>query len=292
MCCTAIGSGEANTNPCFYHTQSTDFSRNEVITLVVIGVLSLVLIGVALYGYLIDPSWMLGAHVLTGAAIVLWVVIGILAIIKYASLQDKKSNVEERTGDSTSGAAATSPTASGTTSIDSTPTSSAPTHSTRASWQFPTIPKEEPGLAAKKGDDLINQIMGTASSFDRDSLPLLDTSNFYFYQNLSEKVRGIRALRCKGILEEGGEPYYMIKCAVHRADSVTAISDGFLFVWKDIRGDGRWRLTLKSNLLPPSSTPWFSSELVDELSSEEIEMLKVFVSKVPIQIRRTIFTSL
>ena len=68
--------------PCFFNSTSHYYSKEEVITLVVLGVLSLIMTAAGLYGYLVDPSWMAGAHVLTALTFLTWSIAGALVLIK------------------------------------------------------------------------------------------------------------------------------------------------------------------------------------------------------------------
>lgn len=77
---------------CFYNSLSDDFSKSEVITLVVLGVLSLLEAASALYGYFFDPSWLAGAHVLAVATLATWVTIGVLVLTKYIHNCTSKTN--------------------------------------------------------------------------------------------------------------------------------------------------------------------------------------------------------
>lgn len=68
---------------CFYNSTSSVCTRKEVITIVVLGVLTLLMAGFGLYGYLFDPSWLSGAHVLTGFTLTTIVFAGALVLLKY-----------------------------------------------------------------------------------------------------------------------------------------------------------------------------------------------------------------
>lgn len=70
---------------CFFNSTSPDCSKREVVTLIVLGVLGMMLAGVALYGYLVNPSWLVGAHVLALGAFVCSALAGVLVVIKTCS---------------------------------------------------------------------------------------------------------------------------------------------------------------------------------------------------------------
>lgn len=72
---------------CFYNSTTRSLSKREVITLVVLGALSLMMTTGALYGYLIDPSWMVGAHTLTGLACATWLTIDALVLTKIIQIR-------------------------------------------------------------------------------------------------------------------------------------------------------------------------------------------------------------
>jgi RsiW-degrading membrane proteinase PrsW (M82 family) len=67
---------------CFFNTKQPHYSKHEVLTLVVIGILFLASACSALYGYIGDPSWMLGAHILAGSAAFFVFLAGLLVLIK------------------------------------------------------------------------------------------------------------------------------------------------------------------------------------------------------------------
>ncbi len=87
MCLIAATSQSDPSDSCFYDSIGSALSKREVVTLVVLGALSLMMATAALYGYLADPSWMAGAHALTGLACATWLTVSALLLIKIIQTQ-------------------------------------------------------------------------------------------------------------------------------------------------------------------------------------------------------------
>lgn len=67
-----------------FDCSSPDYSKNELITILALGILGLLLSGAALYGYLTDdPSRIMGSHILTGGFILTFICEGTFVFIKW-----------------------------------------------------------------------------------------------------------------------------------------------------------------------------------------------------------------
>lgn len=91
MSCVLPASSNAINGSCFYNSTESSLSKNEVITLVAIGTLSLLTAMGALYIYLANPSWMALGHFLNGITWVSWMGAGTLLLAKFLVIR-KQAN--------------------------------------------------------------------------------------------------------------------------------------------------------------------------------------------------------